>query len=801
MAGDNKVVDLQKVKSDAEQARADALAIPLPIMKLTALFKTTVITSFKKMFEEADDILFARADKAGSSSEQVAYFDAMRDMRLNKKNIESTFLKSVGVNIQNLDKPKSQMKEATLICAEELSLVGLDDMESEVAIESMVSKIRDHAARSIEQLQIRVQTLYPRVEISADRMPFSPNNLCHAFADALSGLDMDIRPRLIVFKLFDRFFTESLSQFYVAANQLLVKQGILPEMVIGRSGTKSTAPAGEVGSREQSHAYEPVGDVGLMGDEVGLSVGRAEPPGSVATGGATNTWGGASYSGGGSGMSFALLQKALRSQALPNSGGAIGGRMSGFLADSDNESRGYSPQELVGALSACESRFYPGGNAASDGAIRQNLVADLLAEAHQQMAQKGQQKHINQREADVANLVSLLFNFVLEDDQLPEKLKTILASWQIPFLKLALLDSAFFERDSHPARHLLNQVSKAAMGWQPKEKGRDLLLEKLEKFTDKMLYEFDTDAGVFTEINQEMTLFLDAEKKRSALISQRLKDAEEGRVKSELAKKKVSGVLSSLMAGRRLPDVLVQSLEHGWSRKMTVAWLQGGEQSSDWQEACEFVQDLLWTVDPQEKGVDARGKLLHLVPRILRDFREGLMEVSFDLRGLDKVMATLDMCHKESLRRIEEVDKPFGDGVSDKPKVGNAMANVSRLPVAPYKADSSTLIAEPDGVGVTEGAFFPKTEAETIWEQRVDQLRLGSWFEYLPKEGEKQRFKLAAAIKMNGRHVFVNRNGVKMAEFEKPELIRELASGRLMPLDDGQIFDRALESIISGLRR
>ena len=31
MAGDNKVVDLQKVKSDAEQARADALAIPFPL--------------------------------------------------------------------------------------------------------------------------------------------------------------------------------------------------------------------------------------------------------------------------------------------------------------------------------------------------------------------------------------------------------------------------------------------------------------------------------------------------------------------------------------------------------------------------------------------------------------------------------------------------------------------------------------------------------------------------------------------------------------------------------------------------
>ena len=59
------------------------------------LFKTTVITSFKKMFEEADDISLPEPIKPGSSSEQVAYFDAMRDMRLNKKNIESIFSKAL----------------------------------------------------------------------------------------------------------------------------------------------------------------------------------------------------------------------------------------------------------------------------------------------------------------------------------------------------------------------------------------------------------------------------------------------------------------------------------------------------------------------------------------------------------------------------------------------------------------------------------------------------------------------------------------------------------------------------------
>ena len=61
------------------------------------------------------------------------------------------------------------------------------------------------------------------------------------------------------------------------------------------------------------------------------------------------------------------------------------------------------------------------------------------------------------------------------------------------------------------------------------------------------------------------------------------------------------------MAGRRLPDVLVQSLSMGESKNDGCLASQGGEQSSDWQEACEFVQDLLWTVDPQEKGLMREG--------------------------------------------------------------------------------------------------------------------------------------------------------------------------------------------------
>ncbi len=819
MAGDNKVVDLQKIKSDAEQARADALAIPLPVMKLTALFKTIVVTSFKKMFDNADDILFARADRAGSGADQKAYFDAMRDLRLNKKSIEGTFLKTVGTGIQNLDKPQTNIKEATLICADELSLVGLDDMESEVAIESMVAKIKDHAARPIEQLQIRIQTLYPTVEISSERMPFGPANLCHAFADALSGLDMDIRPRLIIFKLFERFFTDSLAQFYVAANQLLVKLGILPEMVAMRGPSRASGSAASSASTatpqaaDSQHSGGSGADEGLMSDEVGLS--GAPISGGYTTGNApshraaTGSVPGRSQAGtapaGHGGVSFALLQQALRS----NFRDANGGGEQTPAAGQGNATSALSAQELVQAVSACESQFYAQNGRSSEAASAQTLIADLLASVQHQFSRKGERKAIRQQEADVASLVSLLFNYVLEDDQLPEQLKRILATWQIPFLKLALLDPSFFEKDSHPARHLLNQVSKAALGWQPKERGRDLLLEKIEKFTERMLHEFDTDAEVFREINQEMSVFLDAEKRRSSLISQRLKDAEEGRVKSELARKKVSATLASLMFGKRIPSALVRALEVGWARQMNIAWLQGGEQGGSWQEACAFAKELIWTIDPAEKGVEARQKLLHLVPATMRGLREGLMEVSYDLRELDKAMAALDLSHKDALRRIEQVDEPAPVLPSERRADIREPATVTPLPLPATAGDDAPSSDAVENVALAESSIAgdsladsaPKTEAETIWEQRVDQLRLGSWFEYLPQSGEKQRFKLAAAIKLNGRHVFVNRNGVKMAEFEKADLIKELASGRLMPLDDGQIFDRALESIISGLRR
>jgi hypothetical protein len=96
-----------------------------------------------------------------------------------------------------------------------------------------------------------------------------------------------------------------------------------------------------------------------------------------------------------------------------------------------------------------------------------------------------------------------------------------------------------------------------------------------------------------------------------------------------------------------------------------------------------------------------------------------------------------------------------------------------------------------------EPAPTPAVAAE--WLAKADQLRVGSWVE-MQGEEHRVRCKLAAFIRATGKYIFVNRSGAKVAEYHRDGLAEALESGLITMLDDGLIFDRALESIIDNLR-
>jgi len=83
--------------------------------------------------------------------------------------------------------------------------------------------------------------------------------------------------------------------------------------------------------------------------------------------------------------------------------------------------------------------------------------------------------------------------------------------------------------------------------------------------------------------------------------------------------------------------------------------------------------------------------------------------------------------------------------------------------------------------------------------QQVSRFAPGCWFEF-KGDSQLERCKLAAIIKATGKYIFVNRSGVKVAEKTKMGLAVELKRGSVQVLNDGLLFDRALESVIGSLR-
>ncbi|NAT18171.1 DUF1631 domain-containing protein, partial [Pseudomonas syringae pv. actinidifoliorum] len=83
----------------------------------------------------------------------------------------------------------------------------------------------------------------------------------------------------------------------------------------------------------------------------------------------------------------------------------------------------------------------------------------------------------------------------------------------------------------------------------------------------------------------------------------------------------------------------------------------------------------------------------------------------------------------------------------------------------------------------------------------VDTLRVGCWVEIQEDEEHKLRCKLTAIVEPTGRYVFVNRTGMKVLEKTRIGLAVEFRRGAVRVLDDALLFDRALESVISNLRK
>lgn len=771
MVHDNKVVRFSGQKPPSR------FALPTALVHLRDASGQSLKTVLGAFFDRADDALFELADRAGSNLDQTAYFDAMRELRLRRKAMVVSILQYVSQAFNEIGRFQPQQTPSTLddIDQDSLSLVDHSQLEQQVAVDNLINKLRNRYTEQIRLLTVRVGHLMPGVELKDAQMPLSPEIICGGLAEACADLDIDIRAKLVVLKLFDRLLADTLGDFYKEANRTLVKEGVLPDM--------KRPPAGKV----QAQSGRRSGPV---------SAGAPTPDATPATEPEH-------YGESGSGATFSEL-----SALLHQGDGSASGGTGGAAASQGSVETYIDTDRLVARLTQAQanSRQWDQG------------VVIPLNEQLGPLLQGGDGRPLNpgQVDSDVINLVSMLFDFILEDRQLHPVMKALIGRLQIPVLKVALSDRNFFNRGGHPVRKLLNELALSAIGWTEKKAGqRDPLREKIESVVDRVLNEFTDNVSLFEELLKDFSHFMDLDRRRRELVEQRLRDAEEGRARQERATRAASDLVQELAEGRDLPDSVETLLEKAWIRYLQWVVLREGEDSERWHEARRLTEQLIWSVDPRPVSESTRSELLRAIPGIVDDLRRALQDISWDPFATDAVIRDLELAHVDVFQRLVTAPAPRAPETMPEADLrhsptpeADAKTEMSRSATV-AKPPEPELPAEPEPLasggaardtGASPVAEEPVSQSVSPqWLEKADSLRVGSWIE-LTREGTRVRCKLAAFIKATGKYIFVNRSGAKVAEYLRQELAADMEAGNISMLDDGLIFDRALESIIDNLR-
>ena len=684
------------------------------------------------LFEHLDDDLYELADKSANDAVETRYFDAMRDLRKLRNGIERAFMGAVlgyydafwrGDAVLPDDGPGSG----------ELSLVDDAELEEDLAVGNVISKAENRYHRELYGLNQRFAHMAGVEAIADADNPLGPALLTRAFRKSLQRWGGELPVKLVVYKLFDRHVMTYVGGLYDEINDILIAANILPK-VVERARRNPVAPSVQR-ARDPAHAETPA-------------------PGAVEE--------------------RSPQQEILNALAplLAARRGVYGEPIAGHLPV-------VPTNEVFNALS--ELQHVVLGSAPADvqeaqqlhGAIRVNLAQQLhMGEG------ESASRRFGQTERDVMDVISMLFEFVLDDHNLPDPMKALLSRLQIPMLKVALLDRSFFASKNHPARRLLNNLARAAVGWvDDGERAGNSLYARIESIVQRVLADFADDVALFQELDAEFSAFLEREARGAEVAEERINQVNRGQEQLKLARREVRAALEErLHAGPLPPRPVYDLLTDGWKDVLLLALLREGKDSPAWRTGLDLADQLLWSVRPKTEPHE-RQEMLKAIPELLRALRDGLANISFDQHRASALFKELQACHIAALRGAAVPPAELESVLTDEPE--------SELVAEPVSAEAATADVEPDD-----------------YDEQARNLAVGQWLEW-EDEGKVVRGKLSWKSEVTGTYVFVNRKGIKIAEMTSRGLGALFRAGEVRLLDNPNLplMDRALDAMLTTLRK
>lgn len=441
----------------------------------------------------------------------------------------------------------------------------------------------------------------------------------------------------------------------------------------------------------------------------------------------------------------------------------------------------------------------------------QQRTAQALAAAQSQAAvldsdyatlpQKIHEETRNAVNADVIEIVGLLFEYMLNDEQLPDSVKALLSYLHTPFLKIALLDQAFFNHPQHPSRQLLNSLVAAGERWvEPEGKYRNDVYQQIKLVVQRILDEFENDLRLFSQLTFDFNNYLRQHSRRIHLAEQRALQAARGEDTLKDIRRRVENYLQQKIGELAVPDAVRTLLFEPWANVLAFNLLRFGSGSPQWQAAAQVVDDILNYLHP---GPDA--------PEPACRHRQSSSQPSPSQQPSPQPSSSQPSSpqqQQQDWQQRSQLEEKLSAGFQS---VGYDIDSGSRLLAALHEAHRERL-ARPAPQHATikpadiDAAAAPGPTPRDAVIERLSALEFGTWFLFLANRPRKEQWeaKLAWSNPRTQHYMFVNRLGQQVAVKSGAELAADIRSGNtriLQARTQTPFFERALERIAEQLRR
>lgn len=393
--------------------------------------------------------------------------------------------------------------------------------------------------------------------------------------------------------------------------------------------------------------------------------------------------------------------------------------------------------------------------------------SSMLAHVKRQMPQGA----LTAGDESTIDLLTGVFDAVFQDRHIPDEIKGLIGALQVPVLKAALLDKAFFFDAGHPVRRTIELMARLGLDWNRNKGLNDPLFQTLQRNVNRIHESRDQQPAMFAKAVWELESFMTREETAathslSAPIAHALQQ-EKKREAERMAKEQVA-----LRVGTGEVVAFVETfLENKWVAVLTLAYGVQEEKPEYTENAVKTMDDLVWSVKPKITA-EERKELLARLPSMIVSLNQWLDQIKWNSPRRARFFTELAKCHASIVRAPLELS----------PERQMQIA----LQVAKHAAERRAK---------KEAERIPEPEPDEF-NRAVASLERGAWVDFRQESGLRIKLKLAWVSPMHNFFIFSAKGKQEARSMTAEELAQAVREEDAQVVQLAGLVGRAMASVL-----